>query len=182
MKKILTETFQFVSFPKPKKPPKKTMRDYALYAGIKKVLKNKQAIKDRIAKYHTTSVKVGRKHKKRLPSISSLKKKADAVFSIFIRNRDGNKCVLCNSTDRVQCGHLIKRGKMATRYDEVNCHCLCSICNFKDQYEPQHYTRWFVKNYGALMYEDLVDRSKGIKQMKRIDYEGIIKKYGSNDK
>jgi hypothetical protein len=161
MKKILTDEFVAtlkpveLAFPKPIKPPK-------------------------LSKYQRLMTHKGRKHKKRLPSISSLKKKADLIFSNFIRARDNWTCVLCGRKEIVQCGHLIKRGKMATRYDEVNCHCLCSICNFKDQYEPQHYTRWFVKNYGALMYEDLVDRSKGIKQMKRIDYEGIIKKYGSN--
>ena len=189
MKKILTDEMmkgltpiEYFTYPKPIKPPKKTMRDYALYAGIKKVLKSRQAIKDRIAKYHTTSVKVGRKHKKRLPSISSLKKKADAVFSIFIRNRDGNKCVLCNSTDRVQCGHLIKRGKMATRYDETNCHALCSSCNYKDNFEPWHYACWFIFENSDIAYQALINKSRGIKQMKRIDYEGIIKKYGSNDK
>ncbi len=118
-----------------------------------------------------------KKKRTKLPSISRLKRKADALFSVFIRNRDKNICVVCGSTKNVQCGHLIKRGKMSTRYDELNCHALCAVCNYLDQYEPWHYTNWFIKKYGAPLYQELYNKSKRLKQMKRLDYEDLIEKY-----
>jgi hypothetical protein len=126
------------------------------------------------------TVKKAHKRKK-LPSLKGLKAKADAVFSLFIRRRDKNKCVLCNLTHRdvnIQCGHLIKRGKMSTRYDEINCHALCSGCNYKDNFEPQHYIIWFIHNYGSKPYEDLVDKSKKLVRANREFFLDIIKKYG----
>ena len=179
---ILTKQFEFVKFPKPTPKPKKTMYGYALYNGIKKALKSRQAIKDRIAKYkrvHPLGAKK-KKSKHKLPSIKSLKLRADKVFSIFIRNRDNNKCSLCGSTTNIQCGHLIKRGKMSTRYNVWNCHALCSGCNYKDNFEPQHYISWFLHKEGEVAYLSLVELSKEIKQMKRQDFLDIIKKYENN--
>jgi len=155
MDEVLTKTFAFIKFPKPTTKKRKTMLDYA---------KNKRV----------APLKRKRKH---LPSISALKRKADNLFSLYIRSRDSGRCVLCKKTKDIQCGHLIKRGKMSTRFDEINCNALCSSCNYKDNFEPQHYVLWFLKEYGAKMYEDLVERSKGIRQMKRCDYEEIISRY-----
>lgn len=151
--KYLTDTFQFIAFPKP----------------IKKV---------KVPKYLRRTVKKAGKRKK-LPSISSLKKKADNLFSLFIRERD-KRCVIGGGKCRgsLQCGHLIKRGKMATRYDEVNCNCLCEYHNYLDNFDHDIYVSWFLRNYGALMYQDLVERSRGIRQMKRLDFMDIISKYG----
>jgi rubredoxin len=167
-----------VSFPKVIKH--KTVRDYrdvGFAANPRKCGNYKKHLKKRTVARVVKRKRIGR-HKS--PSISKLKKKADAVFSNFIRARDNWTCVLCGRKEIVQCGHLIKRGKAATRYDEINCHCLCSICNFKDQYETWHYATWFIKEYGATMFKDLVEKSKGIKQMKRQDYLDLIEKYASN--
>jgi len=152
----------FTLFPKPVKKPKKTMRDYA-----KNMAKNKRR--------KAVPAKIKRK---RMPSIKSLKNKADLLFSKFIRERD-IICVLHNNKCKgaVQCGHLIKRGKMITRYDEVNCNALCEYHNYLDNFEHDHYVSWFVREYGALPYLDLVEKSKSIKQMKRQDYLDIISKY-----
>ena len=99
--------------------------------------------------------------KKKLPSIPKLMRKADKVFSTHVRTRDG-KCVLdCDKCTKViQCGHLIRRGKFSVRFDETNCNAQCSYHNFLHNSEPEHYYRWFIKNYGHLPLIDLVDRSK----------------------
>lgn len=121
MKDKVTETFTFVSFPKPVKKD----RGFKRY-GIP--IRNESRIAKKLIVRHS---KAG-KHKKRsiLPSIKSLKRKADSLFSKFIIVRD-RKCVLCHSTISLTNGHLIKRGVMATRYHEQNCNCLCAKCNFK---------------------------------------------------
>lgn len=105
------------------------------------------------------------------------KQKADAIFSKYIRARDGNKCVLCGSEYMVQCGHLIKRGKHAVRYDLLNCHAQCSRCNMLHNYEPDHYINWFIRKFSADMYTDLYEKSlercsRGLKE-----YEELIQKY-----
>ena len=163
----------FVLFPKPPPKKKKTMIDYR-DSGL-----NRNVIKKhlKLLKKTTPSLRVKRK---KLPSISKLKKKADLVFSVWIRERDKNQCVLCHKKTDIQCGHLIKRGKMATRYNEMNCHALCSRCNYKDNFEPWHYASWFIFENSDIAYQALINISKGIKQMKRCDYELLIKKYGSN--
>lgn len=97
--------------------------------------------------------------KKKLDSLPKLVKKADTVFSNFIRTRDNFTCVLCGSKNIPQNGHLIKRGKRATRFDEKNCNCQCASCNIRHNYYPEPYTSWFINRYGAKEYQDLVRRA-----------------------
>lgn len=124
-------------------------------------------------------LKRAKKKRVRLPSLPKLIRKADSVFSKWIRTRDGFKCVLqepkCHGA--IQCGHLIKRGKKSVRWSEINCHALCSYHNFLDNMEPQHYVSWFIKNYGALPYQDLVEKSRGVFKPSREFLNGIISKY-----
>ena len=115
--------------------------------------------------------------RKRLVPLPRLIKKVDSIFSLWIRKRDGEKCVLCGSRVRVQNGHLIRRGKRSVRFDDVNCHAQCSSCNYKHNFEPEHYTNWFIREYGSAMYEDLVDRSRQTKKWTRDELENLIKKY-----
>lgn len=115
--------------------------------------------------------------RKKLPSIPYLKKKANKVFSDFIRKRDGWRCVLCGSTYLIQNGHLIKRGKKIHLFSELNCHALCSACNYRDNYDHDVYVRWFIEKFGVAKYKKLVDTKEDLKQLKRQDYLDIIEKY-----
>lgn len=112
----------------------------------------------------------------KLPSIRKLILKADKLFSLFIRQRD-LKCVLCGSTSSLTNGHLVKRGKKQVRWDELNCHCLCMGCNWKDNFDHDVYVLWFIKNYGALPYQDLVEKSRGVFKPSREYLLEIIKRY-----
>lgn len=116
--------------------------------------------------------------KSKVIPLPKLIKKADLVFSAWIRNRD-KQCVLhsprCSSV--LQCGHLIRRGKRAVRFSEVNCNAQCSYHNFLHNSEPHHYTNWFIREYGQLPYEDLCDKANTIKKFSRSELEEIITKY-----
>lgn len=173
MDEVLTKQFEFIKFPKVIKH--KAVRNFKDYGWNSTIKKPKKPIKKRIVVGQGAKKK--KSMRKRLPSVKSLKRKADSFFSKFIIARD-KKCVLCSATTELTNGHLIKRGKMSTRYDEINCHALCSGCNYKDNFEPQHYSEWFIKKYGVEEYFELVDTSKEIKQFKRQDFLDIIKKYG----
>ena len=108
-----------------------------------------------------------------------LLKQADKVFSDFIRTRDGFICQLCGNDDSsvMQCSHLIKRGKMGTRFEELNCVCHCSSCNFRHNFYPEFYTEWFLMIHGDKVYSDLIKKSQSVKKFSRHDLIDIIQYY-----
>lgn len=73
-------------------------------------------------------------------SVASLKKKLDAVFSQYIRYRDGEirngewwcPCITCGiwkPLKSMQNGHFVSRSSTVLRYDEENCNSQCPSCN-----------------------------------------------------
>jgi hypothetical protein len=71
------------------------------------------------------------------PKRSTLVKKADAIFSQFIRQRNADhngmtECFTCGKQDhwkKLQCGHFMSRKHYATRWNEDNCQVQCAGCN-----------------------------------------------------
>lgn len=111
--------------------------------------------------------------RERKTPIAKLKRQADSLMSKYIIARD-KKCVICGSTKNLNNGHLISRRCNSVRWDDVNCNCQCYPCNFLHTHRPERYTQWFIKNYGSLMYEDLVDRSRKLVKVNRAYLEDII--------
>lgn len=109
--------------------------------------------------------------------LSKLIKEADRVFSLWIRERDGWACVICGNKEQVQNGHLIRRGKKNVRWDEHNCNCQCSRCNYKHNAEPEPYTEWFLLKWGEEIYLDLVKRSREFVDLTAEYLISIINKY-----
>ena len=66
-------------------------------------------------------------------TVSTMKKKAWAVFSKWIRNRDGNRCFTCGKVGEgsgMHAGHYIPRSLSSYLYfDERNVHAQCFRCN-----------------------------------------------------
>lgn len=85
-------------------------------------------------------------------------KKADTEMSLYIRARDG-RCVQCGKTENLTNGHLITRGKYATRWDEDNCYCQCTGCNMRHEFQPEIFTDWWIKQNGIEAYHALVLKS-----------------------
>lgn len=77
-----------------------------------------------------------KKIKKKLTSV----KKADTLFSKWIRDRDG-KCVRCGKTEHLQCSHFWPRAVSATRFDPENCDTLCYGCHYGDRYHGWEYAK-----------------------------------------
>ena len=97
----------------------------------------------------------------------------DIPFNAYIRNRDGNRCVQCGSTDNVQCGHVIpKNAHLNIRWDEENAFCQCGKHNLQHNYNPSLYTDWVLKTHPG-RYETLCLRSRTIKT-DSIDYRGLF--------
>lgn len=84
--------------------------------------------------YYIKKKKSSSKSKK---SSTDYVKKLDAVFSKYIRLRDSmpngmTKCISCGHIkpfSDMDCGHFFSRSRMATRWDERNCHAECAYCN-----------------------------------------------------
>jgi hypothetical protein len=85
---------------------------------------------------------------KKADSVSSLKKKADKVFSIYIRNRDSEDglsvCFTCGvrkPVSQMQAGHFVSRRVNVLRFDEENVHAQCYSCNVMKHGDLYNYAK-----------------------------------------
>jgi len=113
---------------------------------------------------------------KKTPSISQLKKRADQVFSLWIRNRD-KRCVTCGSTKNLQCGHYISRGINILRYDTRNCNACCAVCNIWKNGNMVEYSAFMRRKHGPDIIETLLKEKQKLHQFTRQELEEIITKY-----
>lgn len=89
-------------------------------------------------------------------SITKLKKKADAFFSLATRirfaNPDGtNTCVTCGVVKPMklmQCGHFMSRRFSATRFSEINTAPQCVGCNMFKNGEQYKFSQFIDEFYG----------------------------------
>ncbi len=118
--------------------------------------------------------------KGKLPSISALKKKLDAVFSQYIRRRDKGVCFTCGVKKpwkSQQNGHYISRGVLILRWDERNCNCQCVGCNIFRNGNMAEYAIRLMKKYGPDILTILDKEKWKILKMTRQDYEEKIAYY-----
>lgn len=120
-------------------------------------------------------MKGSRRRSPKRVSVSALKKRADKVFSLWIRNRD-KMCVTCGSRSNLQCGHYVSRSWSALRYDEKNCNAQCVGCNVFKRGNMDEYARFLIRCYGPDILDELAARKKPY-QLKIPELQAIIKKY-----
>lgn len=105
------------------------------------------------------------KRVKQVP-LPKLKAKANLIFSLWIRNRDGNRCVTpdVNCKGSIQASHLIKSGRFLIRWDERNVHAQCQHHNYNHDQgfhpSPEILTQYVINKYGVEVYNELVKLSK----------------------
>lgn len=122
---------------------------------------------------------------KRKPSIKTLKRKLDDVFSIYIRLRDSDdkgfcQCISCGKIQHwkdVDCGHYVNRSHMGTRYSERNCNAQCRSCNRFSEGNNIGYTRGLIRKYGIKVIDELDVKKHTQTYMKSFDYEVLIDHY-----
>lgn len=97
-------------------------------------------------------------------------KKADVLFSQYIRKRDG-KCMRCGKDTTLQCAHYFGRRNRRLRYDPQNSITLCYSCHiFWAHKEPHEFVEWFREKFPK-NYEYLL---KVRNEVEKIDYEEVI--------
>lgn len=96
-------------------------------------------------------------------------KKADTIFSVWIRQRD-KKCFFCNNPAK-QNSHFWGRGNSATRYDPENCDGVCGGCHMRHEGSKQGiYRDMKIKQLGKKAYDALEKRGKStMKRSKAIE-------------
>lgn len=118
-------------------------------------------------------------------SLSVLIKNMDDVFSQFIRLRASDnsgiaRCFICGSFrywKYHQCGHFIDRDQMPTRYNEINCQCVCAVCNCLDRDHHERFKRALQINYGDGQISFLYFTSKSLSKFTRSDLIELTEKY-----
>jgi len=88
-------------------------------------------------------------------------KKADELFSKYIRERDG-KCSRCGKVGRLTNSHYWSRIHSGTRYDPENCDSLCWLpCHYTWEHEKQgDYRDFKLKQLGQERYDELEKRAR----------------------
>lgn len=126
-----------------------------------------------------------RKVKSSDKDIRGLIKKADEVFSRYIRERavksDGwCYCAICGkhgSTRNMQNGHYISRSHMATRYMEENCMPSCAKCNSRHEEDIEPYKNALIWYGGLSLVAYLELMGKKVVKYSSHDLKEIIDTY-----
>ena len=121
------------------------------------------------------------------PSVQTLVRKLDTVFSEYIRLRDSKPfgyrvavCISCGQVkpyDQMDCGHFIGRTHMATRFDELNCHCECRSCNRFSADHMIYYQRNLENKIGKEKLDMLIARGHSTKKWTAWELEILISHY-----
>ena len=119
-------------------------------------------------------------------TISSVKKKAWALFSIYIRMRDCLRttgctsfglCITCGKRYHfklLQAGHFISGRHNANLFLEKGCHAQCYNCNINLRGNTLEYRRQIIKLYGEGADLGLEAEARQIKKFTVLDLEALI--------
>lgn len=121
------------------------------------------------------------------PTYASLKKKADRVFSEWIRRKDAGAygravCVSCGMTARwqdQQCGHFLPRHYLAGRWNELNCFVQCPSCNVFKRGNYPGFSSFLNRTYGPERIEELLALKREVVKLRTSDLQDLIKLYQS---
>lgn len=138
--------------PKPTKQPKQSPQQKAIWCDAHDCLKS--TCRQLHAAVDVTEKIVADKYKS---NRTFLEEKLDRKVSQYIIARD-KKCVICESTQNLENGHLFTRAAHSVRWDitpDGNCHAQCHMCNIRHEVNPDVYQFWYIKKFGADAYSEL---------------------------
>lgn len=95
-------------------------------------------------------------------------KKADVLFSKFVRLRDG-KCLRCGRQDGLQCHHLLTRTYRKVRFDSRNGVSVCFGCHKYLTHRPLENHEFAIELRGEEVWDDICATAR------RVDYKVDLK-------
>jgi hypothetical protein len=123
---------------------------------------------------------------KRKPlGVSSLIKKLDRIFSVYVRLKHSDSsgtctCITCGRLMHwkdAHAGHFIKRQHQSVRYDERNVHPQCPADNVYKGGCQDEYAAYVLNTYGHDALTDLLRLKRQTKKWTRTELEELIAKY-----
>lgn len=128
--------------------------------------------------------------KKKRVKISTLKNKAWAEFSVWVRQRGSNsqgmnQCITCGVTKHwkeLQAGHFIAGRLNSNLFDERGCHPQCSVCNVIKAGNGPMYYKFMLKSYGQEVIDELLRQNDQTKKWLPGELEDIAKRYATLNK
>ena len=123
--------------------------------------------------------------KRKPPSLPSLKKKLDRIYSRYVRysavdSAGKVSCFTCEyrgDPKKMHAGHWIPRQHMAVRWESWNVHPQCYACNMHYGGRPQEYRERLVEIYGEVRTAEFAMRRHEIRQWTRDELGGLISNY-----
>lgn len=114
---------------------------------------------------------------KKKPPVKKLRDKADRLWSLLIRQRDGvcQRCGRGREEIVLQAAHVISRRYKAIRWDERNGIALCMGCHHWGHKQPVEFDWWVQDLIGKDVYETLrAEALDYVGELKRLDLEEVI--------
>jgi hypothetical protein len=111
-----------------------------------------------------------------------LVRKVDDAFSDVIRLRDADengmvKCITCGDEYHwtlITCGHFVKRGNMATRYNLKACGPQCGLCNSTHDGKEDEHAAYIDRTYGEGTAESLRKIGREEKHYAEFELQGML--------
>lgn len=103
------------------------------------------------------------------PSVKTLRNKADRLWSLMIRQRDG-RCRRCGKEPPaviLQAAHVISRRYKAIRWDPRNGLALCVGCHHWNHHNPVEFDWWVKEEIGEETYDAL--RTEALSYVGRVN-------------
>ena len=138
----------------------------------------KQQTKKRVVKPKMTSKQKRKAKQVKLWGIKLWSvKRADIEFSKWLRELRGYTCEMCGyyappPTQEIQNSHYIGRSAYSTRYNPLNCDCLCASCHHKmEDLKAYDYRDWKLARMGEEAHTNLVNLAKQLRGAQLAVYE-----------
>lgn len=123
---------------------------------------------------------VTKKSRKSIRSVHKrLIKQLDAIFSLFIRERDRKRIGACPFDGREieQCFHFVTRAKHSIRWHPLNAVGSCAGCNCRYEFDPHFAIQWYIRTYGQDAYDTLIREGNIIRKWSNEDLQKMIDEY-----
>lgn len=114
-------------------------------------------------------------------SVKAQRDKADKLWSLFIRQRDGScrRCGRGPGEVTLQAAHVISRRYKAIRWDERNGLALCVGCHHWGHKQPVEFDWWVQEVIGKDTYEALRTAALAyVGRVVKVDLEEVIDRLG----
>lgn len=117
--------------------------------------------------------------RKKLPSRKSLVRKADAAFSLKVRELYPVSFFSGKPTEC--CFHIITRSKHSVRWSLNNAVGSTMGENYEMEFNPHKFISILIQKHGLPWYEELIRQSNKIRKFTREDLQGIIERGHDGD-